>query len=168
MNPLVDRYECSILKPGDEMDEIDFKILRSLQSQPAITTTELANLVGLSQTPCWRRVKQLEASGVIARRAVLLDARKLGFSVDVFAHLRIGRHDEDNLEAFEEAVRGHPEILECFSMSGESDYLMRIVARSIEHYECFLKKVLLHLPGVASVNSSFALKQVKVTTDVPI
>lgn len=152
----------------DTLDEIDFKILRMLQSKPAVTMTELADHVGLSQTPCWRRVKQLEASGVIARRAVLLDARKLGFAVDVFAHLRIGRHDEDSLEAFEESVRGHPEILECFSMSGESDYLMRIVTRSIEHYERFLKKVLLHLPGVASVNSSFALKQVKITTDVPV
>ncbi|GAA0294847.1 Lrp/AsnC family transcriptional regulator [Sphingomonas oligophenolica] len=150
------------------MDDTDLKILRLLQAKPATTMTELADQVGLSQTPCWRRVKQLEASGVIVRRALLLDAHKLGFSVDVFAHLRIGRHDEDNLEAFEEAVRVHPEILECFSMSGESDYLMRIVVRSIEHYERFLKKVLLHLPGVASVNSSFALKQVKVTTNVPV
>lgn len=150
------------------MDETDFKILRLVQARPAITTTELADLVGLSQTPCWRRLKQLEASGVIAGRAVLLDARKLGFTVDVFAHLRIGRHDEENLEAFEAAVRGHPEILECFSMGGDSDYLMRIVARSIEHYERFLKKVLLHLPGVTSVNSSFALKRVKVTTEVPL
>jgi len=150
------------------MDDTDLKILRLLQAKPATTMTELADQVGLSQTPCWRRVKQLEASGVIVRRAILLDAHKLGFSVDVFAQLRIGRHDEDNLEAFEEAVREHPEILECFSMSGESDYLMRIVVRSIEHYERFLKKVLLHLPGVASVNSSFALKQVKVTTDVPV
>lgn len=150
------------------MDDTDLKILRLLQAKPATTMTELADQVGLSQTPCWRRVKQLEASGVIARRALLLDAHKLGFSVDVFAHLRIGHHDEDNLEAFEEAVREHPEILECFSMSGESDYLMRIVVRSIEHYERFLKKVLLHLPGVASVNSSFALKQVKITTDLPV
>lgn len=150
------------------MDETDLKILRLIQSQPTLTTTELADHVGLSQTPCWRRVKQLEASGVIARRAVLLDARKLGFSVDVFAQIRIGLHDEANLETFEEAVRGHPEIVECFSMSGESDYLMRIVARSIEDYERFLKKVLLHLPGVTSVNSSFALKPVKVTTDVPV
>ena len=150
------------------LDETDIKILRAVQSQPAITTAELADLVGLSQTPCWRRVKQLEASGVIAQRAVILDARKLGLTVDVFAQLRIDRHDEDNLEAFEQAVREHPEILECFSMSGESDYLMRIVARGIEHYERFLKKVLLHLPGVASVNSSFALKRVKVTTDLPL
>ena len=150
------------------MDDTDRKILRLMQARPDITMSDLAAEVGLSQTPCWRRVKQLEASGVIARRAVLLDARKLGFSVDVFAHLRIGRHDEESLEAFEESVRGHAEIVECFSMSGDSDYLMRIVARSIEDYERFLKKVLLHLPGVTSVNSSFALKPVKVTTDLPV
>jgi Lrp/AsnC family transcriptional regulator len=129
---------------------------------------ELAEEVGLSQTPCWRRLKALEGEGFIARRAVLLDARKLGFAVDVFAQVKIGRHDEATLDAFEEAVRQHPEIVECFSMTGESDYVMRIVARSIEDYERFLKKVLLHLPGVAAVNSSFALKPVKVTTDLPI
>lgn len=150
------------------MDDTDKKILSLVQARPEMTTAEVAEAVGLSATPCWRRIKHLEASGVIARRAVLLNAGKLGFLVNVFAHIRIGRHDEDNLEAFEEAVRGYPEIVECFSMSGESDYLMRILARSIEDYERFLKKVLLHLPGVASVNSSFALKPVKVTTDVPV
>lgn len=133
-----------------------------------MTTAELAEEVGLSQTPCWRRLKLLQTSGVIARRAVILDASKLGFSVDVFAHIKIGRHDEANLEEFEAAVRGHAEIVECFSMSGDSDYLMRIISRSIEDYERFLKKVLVHLPGVASVNSSFALKSIKVTTDVPV
>ena len=105
---------------------------------------------------------------MIARRAVLLDGRKLGFGVDVFAHIRISRHHEETLNAFEDAVRDHPEIVECFSMSGDADYIMRIVARSIEHYEHFLKKVLLHLPGVSSVNSSFALKPIKLTTDLPI
>ena len=150
------------------MDGTDRSILRLVQARPDITIAELAENVGLSQTPCWRRVKQLEASGVIKRRAVLLDARKLGFSIDVFAHIKIGLHDEANLEAFEEIVCGHPQIVECFSMSGESDYLMRLVARSIEDYEHFLKKVLLHLPGVTSVNSSFALKAIKVTTEIPI
>lgn len=150
------------------MDDTDIRILRLIQARPDITTAELAEEVGLSQTPCWRRLKQLQASGVIARRAVILDASRLGFSVDVFAHIRIGRHDEANLEDFEAAVCGHPEIVECFSMSGDSDYLMRIISRSIEDYERFLKRVLVHLPGVASVNSSFALKPIKVTTDVPV
>lgn len=150
------------------LTEIDRRILQALQSNPTVTMSELAEQVGLSQTPCWRRMKQLESAGVIAKRAILLDRGSLGFSVDVFAHIKIGRHDEDNLEAFEQEVRSHSEIVECFSMSGDSDYMMRIIARSIADYERFLKQVVLHLPGVASVNSSFALKEVKLTTDVPV
>jgi Lrp/AsnC family transcriptional regulator len=88
--------------------------------------------------------------------------------VNVFASVRLKQHDEETLEALERAAGERPEILECFSMTGESDYLFRIVVRSIEDYEQFLKKVLLHLPGVASVNSSFALKRVKLTTNLPI
>lgn len=152
----------------DSLDSFDWKILAALQADPVITIGALAERIGLSQTPCWRRLKALEQQGYIARRAVILDAHKLGFTVDVIAHVRLGRHDEETLDAFEEEVRRHPQVVECFSMSGESDYLMRIVGRSIEEYERFLKKVLLHLPGVAAVNSSFSLKTVKVTTDLPI
>lgn len=150
------------------LDSFDRKILTAMQADPAMTVGALAERIGLSQTPCWRRLKVLEREGYIARRAVVLDAHKLGFTVDVFAHVRLARHDEETLNAFEEEVRGHPQVVECFSMTGESDYLMRIVGRSIEEYEQFLKKVLLHLPGVAAVNSSFSLKTVKMTTDLPI
>jgi Lrp/AsnC family transcriptional regulator len=150
------------------LDSFDRRILAIVQAEPAITVGALAERVGLSQTPCWRRLKALEQSGYIARRAVILDAHRLGFTVDVFAQVRLARHDEATLDRFEEEVRRHPMIVECFSMSGESDYLMRIIARSIEEYEHFLKKVLLHLPGVASMNSSFSLKTVKLTTDVPV
>lgn len=104
---------------------------------------------------------------MIRGRANLLDEAALGFGVNVFANLRIKQHDEETLEAFETAVRDHPEIVECFSMSGESDYILRVLACGIEDYERFLKRVLLHLPGVASINSSFALKPVKMTTAVP-
>ncbi|WP_242097729.1 Lrp/AsnC family transcriptional regulator [Sphingomonas sp. CROZ-RG-20F-R02-07] len=150
------------------MDNYDRAILRHIQSEPDLTTADLAARVGLSQTPCWRRLKTLETTGVILGRAVLLDPAKVGYPVSVIAHVRIAGHDEVTLEGFETQVCAHPEIVECFSMSGDSDYLMRIVARSIEDYERFLKKVLLHLPGVSAVNSSFALKQVKATTDLPV
>ena len=143
------------------LDSFDRKILSALQADPAVTIGALAERIGLSQTPCWRRLKALERNGYIARRAVILDAHKLGFMVDVIAHVRLARHDEETLDQFEEQVRGHPQVVECFSMTGESDYLMRIVGRSIEEYEQFLKKVLLHLPGVAAVNSSFSLKDRK-------
>ena len=150
------------------MDAIDRKILSLLQSQPDLSVTELSDRVGLSQTPCWRRLKRLEAEGVIQERAVLLNPAALGLTVNVFAALKLRQHDEATLEAMESAARSRPEIVECFSMSGDSDYLVRVVMGSIGDYEQFLKKVLLHLPGVASVNSSFALKCVKLTTQLPI
>lgn len=150
------------------MDAMDLKILRALQAQPDLSMAELADKVGLSHTPCWRRIKKLEAEGVIVKRALLLDPKAVGLGVNVIAQLHFARQDEETLEAFENAVSKHPQIVECFSMSGESDYLLRVVARSIEDYEQFLKKVVLHLPGVSTVNSSFSLKTVKLTTDLPI
>lgn len=150
------------------MDTIDRKILNLLQSEPDISINDLSDRVGLSQTPCWRRVKKLETDGVISARAVLLNPLALGLSANVFASLKLRRHDEATLDAFEAAARERAEVVECFSMSGESDYLLRIVIAGIGEYEQFLKKVLLHLPGVASVNSSFALKCVKLTTHLPV
>lgn len=150
------------------MDETDRKILRILQESPDISIQATAERVGLSQTPCWRRIRKLEADGIIRGRVSLLDAGALGLSVNVFAHLRLKQHDEDTLEALERAVHSRPEILEAFSMSGESDYVLRIIVGGVEDYERFLKKVVLHLPGVASVRSSFALKCIKMTTALPI
>jgi len=150
------------------MDTTDLKILRFLQDRPEASVSYLAEKIGLSQTPCWRRIKKLEDDGVISGRAVILDPKSLGIVIDVVAHLKVARQEEETLEALEAEVQTHPEIVECFSMSGESDYMLRVMARSIEDYENFLKKTLVHLPGVAGVNSSFVLKRVKLTTDLPI
>ncbi|MBB5984964.1 Lrp/AsnC family transcriptional regulator [Sphingobium lignivorans] len=150
------------------LDPFDRKILAELQAAPEISISALAERIGLSQTPCWRRLKALEQQGYIAGRAVLLDARRLGLVVDVFAHVRLSHHDGDTLDTFEAAVSGHPEVVACYSMSGESDYLVRILCRSIEAYDAFLKQKLLRLPGVTAVNSSFSLKTVKQTTELPI
>jgi len=150
------------------MDRIDRKILNLLQDQADLPITDLAERIGLSQTPCWRRVKKLESDGIIRGRTVLLDPIALGLSATVFASLKLRQHDEATLEAFEAAAKERPEVVECFSMSGDSDYILRIVINGIDAYEQFLKKVLLHLPGVAAVNSSFALKCVKLTTRLPI
>ena len=150
------------------MDDFDRRILRTMQAYPDLSIADLAEKVGLSQTPCWRRMKKLEADGLIAGRAVLLDAKRLGLVVNVFAHVSLKQHDEETLDALERAVYLHPEIVECYSMSGASDYVLRVVAQSIEDYESFLKKTLLHLPGVSSINSSFALKTVKMTTVLPV
>ncbi|MGE3745615.1 MAG: Lrp/AsnC family transcriptional regulator [Sphingomonadaceae bacterium] len=150
------------------VDGMDRKIMRTLQDNPEFSIAELSAAIGLSQTPCWRRLKRLEKDGFIVGRAIILSESKLGLSVSVFAHLRLQKHDEQTLEALERDVCNHPEIVECFSMSGESDYVVRVVIASIEEYEQFLKKVLLHLPGVGSINSSFTLKKIKATTKLPI
>ncbi|WCM28462.1 Lrp/AsnC family transcriptional regulator [Sphingomonas sp. QA11] len=147
---------------------MDRKILASLQANPQWSVADLASDVGLSHTPCWRRLKKLEESGVIRERAVILDPLLLDLTVNVFAELRLKQHDEETLEALEAQARDHPEIVECFSMSGQGDYLMRVVVRSVGDYEVFLKKVLLHLPGVGSINSSFALNCIKLTTRLPL
>lgn len=150
------------------MDEIDKKILCALMKQPDLPMAALAERVNLSHTPCWRRVKKLEDDKVILGRALLVDPATVGLGVSVFAHIKLKRQDEETLEAFEAAARDCGSIVECFSMSGDSDYLLRIVTGSVGDYERFLKKFLLHMPGVQSVNSSFALKEVKATLALPI
>jgi len=156
------------MKESGSLDALDRKILACIQDHPDLAIAELADRVGLSQTPCWRRLKRLQENGTITGRAWLLDPARLGLSVTVFAALRLGKHDEDTLNKLEMEAGARPEIIECFSMSGESDYLLRIAVQSVEHYEKLLKKVLLHLPGVASISSSFALKAVKITTKLPV
>jgi Lrp/AsnC family transcriptional regulator len=150
------------------MDELDRKILRLIQAEPDLPIQTLAQRVGLSHTPCWRRLKKLEVDGVIVGRPCLLDQDAVGLPVTVFAHVKLKQHDELTLETLEQAVADCPEIVECFSISGSSDYVCRIVVESIARYEQFLKKTLLHLPGVSEVNSEFALKRVKLTTRLPI
>lgn len=150
------------------MDDVDLRLLRTIQSEPDLAVAELARLAGLSQTPTWRRLKRLQDEGYISGRAVLLDAGRLGLTVNVFAYIRLKHHDEETLESLEQEVHQHPEIVECFSMSGDSDYVLRIMVRSVEDYEKFLKRVLSHLPGVAYINSSFSLKRVKLTTKIPL
>lgn len=150
------------------MDRTDLKILDTLQRVPGISNADLGEKVGLSNVPCWRRLKRLEEAGAILERAVILDPKIMGLGVSVFAEVRLRQHDEDTLESFENEVRDRPEIVECFSMSGQQDYILRILVRDVEQYEVLLKKVLLHLPAVASINSSFALKKIKLTTQIPL
>ena len=151
-----------------KLDDFDLKILKCLQAEPHLSMVEVAERIGLSHTPCWRRLRRMEEAGLVAGRPLLLDPVALGYPVNVFAHIKIRNHEETVLEAFEDAVRALPEIVECFSMGGESDYVLRVLARSIDDYEQFLRKTLLHMPGVGAINSSFALKTVKLTTAVPI
>jgi len=150
------------------MNEMDRKILRTLQAEPGLSMQALSERVGLSHTPCWRRLRKLEQAGVVDTRAVVLDQDGVGLPISVFAHLKLKQHDETTLEAFERTMLDCPMIVECFSIAGSSDYICRIVVESIAAYETLLKKTLLHLPGVSEVNSQVALKRVKLTTRLPI
>ena len=150
------------------MDGIDRHILHLLQEDASLTTGEIAERVGLSPSPCWRRIRQLRESGAILRSVTLLDPRVVGFDVMVMASVQLSRHSKENIDAFEKKVIELPEILECHAMSGERDYVLRIAAPDIDSYHLFLRERLIHLPYVASVNSSFMLKQVKHTTALPI
>ncbi len=151
-----------------ELDKYDLKILRAIQANAEISMVDLGEKIGLSHTPCWRRMKRLEEDGFIRQRVTLLDSKKLDLGVSVHAYITIKSHDEDSLTAFESAVQNVKEIVECYSITGEKDYLLRIVVASVDRYERLLKETLVHLPNVASVNSVFALKQVKYTTQLPL
>ncbi|MFL0811495.1 MAG: Lrp/AsnC family transcriptional regulator [Agarilytica sp.] len=153
---------------AETLDNHDLKILCALQENAELSMAELGEKVGLSHTPCWRRVKRLEEGGYIHKRVTLLNPEKLNLAVSVHAYITIKKHDEESLLAFESAVQAVPEIVECYSITGEKDYLLRMIVSSVNNYEALLKKQLVHLPNVASVNSVFALKQVKYTTALPI
>ncbi|ROR32190.1 Lrp/AsnC family transcriptional regulator [Inmirania thermothiophila] len=150
------------------IDETDRRILRLLQANARITNAELAERVALSPSPCWRRVRRLEASGLIRAYVTLLDPHALGLDVSVFVRVRIESHREEVVQAFEAAVQARPEIVECYRMTGGTDYLLRVVTSDIAAYDRFLGEVLMHLPGVASMDSGFALRQVKYTTAMPL
>lgn len=150
------------------LDGTDMRILRALQKEPDLTMAALAERVGLSHTPCWRRVRRMEEGGTIRGRALVIDAGHLGLEVTVIAEITLKQHDASTLQAFEEAVQAHPQIVECFSMSGESDYLIQVIVRSIADYENLLKTVLVQIPGVGSIISRFTLKSVKANTALPL
>lgn len=150
------------------MDAFDLQILRELQADAEISMQELGERVGLSHTPCWRRVKKLEEAGVIRHRVTLLDPEQLNLAVNVFVQVSLGVQQEEALNAFEAAVQTIPEIVECYTVSGDRDFLLRVVVEDVTAYERLLKSTLVHLPEVANMSSTFALRQVKYTTELPL
>ena len=132
------------------------------------SNAELADRVGLTQSPCLRRVRQLEAAGVIRRYAALVDQERVGLPISVFVSIKLERQREEALERFETAIRRCPDVVECYLMTGPRDYLLRVVARDLAAYERFLKETLTRIEGVASIESSFALAQVKFANALPI
>jgi Lrp/AsnC family leucine-responsive transcriptional regulator len=147
---------------------VDLKILQVLQAEGRIANVELAERVGLSPSPCLRRLKQLEASGLIRGYAALLDRKRLGFGVEAFVQVSLERHQDRFDKAFRKAVLSHPEIVGCYVMTGEMDYLLHVMARDLEAYGRFTLDVLLKMPGVKDSKSSLALEVVKDSTALPL
>lgn len=151
-----------------ELDAIDARILTELQSDGGLTNAELAERVGLSPSPCLRRVKLLTDAGVIKKRVALVDGNAIDLKVSVFIHVTLEKQIEENLSEFETAIEARPEVVECYLMTGESDYLLRVVVPDLEAYERFLMEHLTRIPGVSNIKSSFALNQVKYSTALPL
>ena len=150
------------------LDEIDLKILRILQAEPEINIQDIGDRVGLSHTPCWRRIKKMQESGLLKGRVWLIDAEKAELDVSIFVFVRLDTHSSKVLEAFEAATLNIPEILQCYTMSGEFDYLLRVVVPSVRSYERTIKGKLLKLPNVGVMNSHFALNEIKNSNVLPL
>jgi DNA-binding Lrp family transcriptional regulator len=154
--------------PTQELDTIDWKILALLQDDARISNVDLARAVGLSPSPCLARVRALEEGGLIRRYVTLLDPQRIGLMVSVFIQVALEKQVESALEVFERAIRDRPEVMECYLMTGESDYLLRVVVPDLQALERFILNFLSRVPGVGNIRSSFALKQVKYQTALPL
>lgn len=154
--------------PRIKLDAIDIKILNLLQEDASVSNIDLADLVGLSQSPCLRRVRALEEAGIIRKRVTLIDARAVDLAVNVFVSVTLEKQIKERLQDFEGEIKRRPEVLECYLMTGEADYLLRIMVPDLHAYERFLKDHLTRIPGVASIKSSFALSQVQYRTALPL
>jgi len=150
------------------LDDIDRRILEVLQRDASLSGAQVAEQVGLSASPCWRRIQRLERVGVIRGRVALLDAERLGLGVVVFASVKLTAHGRQALPQFEEAIRKYRQVMECYTVSGGVDYLLRVLTPDIHRYEAFLRDELLQLPSVAEVHSRIAITQVKYTTELPL
>jgi DNA-binding Lrp family transcriptional regulator len=150
------------------LDKFDKSILSALQKDGRISNVDLAELVSLSESACLRRVRRLEEKGFIERYAALLDQRQAGLSGNVFVHIALHREEQSELAAFEAAVQNLPEVMECYLMTGEFDYLLRVVVSDMADFERVHNESLTRLPGVARVNSSVAIRTVRKTTELPL
>lgn len=151
-----------------DLDPFEIKILRDLQHDASLTTAEVADRVGLSVSPCWRRIDRLEREGYIRKRVALIDRRKMGLNAHVFAQVKLNAHGRANLDEFSAAIRGFPEVLDAYVLMGTTDFMLRIVAKDIDAYERFFFDQLSKLPGVQEINSTVALSEIKATTELPL
>jgi DNA-binding Lrp family transcriptional regulator len=152
----------------DLLDRHDVLLLNELQRDARQTVQQLAAAAGLSSTPCWRRIKELEAAGVIRGYTVLVDRARVNLQLCVLAEINLGRHEEGEVQRFEQAVAQSPQIVACWSTTGQADYVIKVLVPDIEAYERFLHETAFRLPGVTHVRSSVVMKEVKSETRLPI
>ena len=154
-------------KDALRLDEIDRRILRALQQDARLTTAQLAERIGLSTTPCWRRINRLQEQGIIRARVALLDRKALNAGVTVFVAVRTSQHSAQWLGRFAKAVASFPEVMDCYRMSGEIDYLIRLALPDIEAYDAFYKRLIARVE-LSDVTSMFAMEEIKSTTRLPL
>ncbi|EKF17907.1 Lrp/AsnC family transcriptional regulator [Nitratireductor pacificus] len=149
------------------MDRLDRKILRLLQENSTLAVADVAKKVGLSTTPCWRRIQKLEEEGVIRRRVAVLDPERVNAKVNVFVSIRTNMHSHEWLKRFSEVIQQFPEVVEFYRMSGDVDYLLRVVVPDIAAYDAFYKRMIAKIE-IRDVSSTFAMEQIKYTTELPL
>jgi DNA-binding Lrp family transcriptional regulator len=152
----------------NELDRHDVALLTELQRDSRQTVQQLAAAAGLSSTPCWKRVKEMEAAGIIRGYTALVDREKVGLSLCVLAEVNLTRHSEDDVRRFEQAVAATPQIVSCYATTGQADYVLKVLVPDIKSYEAFLHETAFKLPGVTHVRSSVVLKEVKAETRLPL
>lgn len=150
------------------LNQVDRQILALLQKDASLSTAEIADKVGLSQSPCWRRIARLEQEGYITNKVALLDPKLLGFDMLVYAHVRLSSHGRAQLAQFEELIMSYDEVTECYSMAGTMDFMLRIISKGIEGYEHFVRDKLLCLDYVQEVHSNVTMTCVKRSTALPL
>jgi Lrp/AsnC family transcriptional regulator len=144
------------------------KLLQLIQADSSLSLAELAERAGMSQSSAWRKIQELEADGVIRKRVTLLDARKLDLKLCVIAHVTLEDHHEEAVASFAQVVQERPEIMECYALSGTFDYMLKIRAKDVESYDAFMTRYLMRNPHVRTVVSSFVLRELKFSTELPL
>ncbi len=151
-----------------ELQNTDIAILGMLQRDVSMSTSAIAEKLNLSQSPCWRRINRIEQAGLVRKRVALLDRRALGMEVVVFATVSLTANGRQNLEAFESDIVRHPEVMECYTMAGIWDYMLKIVARDIAHYEEFVRNTLTTNESIRELHSHMAVTEIKNSTELPL
>ncbi|XAW88894.1 Lrp/AsnC family transcriptional regulator [Vibrio sp. CDRSL-10 TSBA] len=151
-----------------ELDKVDRQILAMLQQDATLSLNDLADAVNLTTTPCWKRLKKLEESGVLTKRVALLDADKLGLSFIAFVMVKTSDHSHEWYQRFVSSVESYPEVMEFYRMAGDYDYMMKVLVKDMKHFDQFYKKLVNGVDGLNNVTSTFAMESLKYTTELPL